>query len=286
MTSERLSSRKNPRVQALRKLHAPSGRRDAGRFLAEGRNALETALDAGAIPVEVWVSPRLARAERGEALREALEAAGCPVVEATDEVLAALTEARGHQGVVGVFPLPAPPPDPAALYPRPLVLLADLQDPGNVGTIRRTLAAAGGGVMLCGEGGADPHGPKAVRAAAGATFLVPAHRMALDPDLLGSLAAAGYDLVAADARGAEAYHEASWEAPLALVVGQEGGGVPTGWLEACTRTVRIPMAAGVESLNAAQGATLLLYEAARRRSFAPLDPGGASGTLGVAGRRS
>lgn len=163
-----------------------------------------------------------------------------------------------------------PSPDlPALLAAGPdLVVLADLQDPGNLGTIWRSAAAAGFGALVQGERGADPYGPKAIRAAAGAAFLIPALATAVGPELVSRLVSAGYEIVAADPRGESTWGDrALGGARVAVLIGTEGPGLPPALASAATRRVRIPMAQGVESLNAAICASLLCFERARSRTL-------------------
>ncbi len=264
---EILTSRKNPRVAERRTLLDPKGRAAAGLYLAEGPRVVEAALASGYPVVEVWIC-ETAR-DRVASLRERAGALGIPVVLASEPVLDALSESRSPQGAIAVCPVWEPPGEgPEGLFPGDLLVLADLQDPGNLGTMWRTAAAAGFRAVLQGSGGADPYGGKAIRAAAGAGFTVPAWRLDLDPEVLGRLRARGYRVVAATASAPVDFTRAGWDAPVALLVGQEGGGLPPGWEAAADLPVRIPMRPGVESLNAAQCATLLAYERFRHR-----DPG-------------
>lgn len=277
MPAELIRSRRNPRVGRLRSLQEARGRAEQGAFLVEGLRGLEAALAAGAPLDEAWISPRLERTERGVALTQTLAAhPGIEVVRASDEVLEALAATRSHQGAVARCRLPRPPERPVP-GERDVVVLADLQDPGNVGTIWRSAAAAGVGQLICGDAGADPYAPKTVRAAAGAVFLLPAWRTRVDEALLQGLREAGFQLVAADAAGSQRYHRAPWRPPVALLVGQEGPGLPPALLAACDLTVSVPMAPGVESLNAAATATLLMYEVARARDFGTLGPAPGAG---------
>lgn len=273
-----ITSRRNPRVAALKALHKTAGRREQGLYLVEGVRVLEAALGASAPLVEAWVAPRLRRQPRGEALPEALEAAGVPVVEASDEVLEAITATRTHQGVAASC-RPWPAVDlPSGLPVGDLLVLADLQDPGNLGTLWRTAAAAGFRALWQGTDGVDPYGPKVVRAAAGAAFRVPAYRGPLDENRLVELQRAGFQLVGTSGGGEARYDVVDWGERVALLVGQEGPGLPDSWLDLCDETVRIPMAPGVESLNAAVSAALLMYERARRAAFGTLgSPRGAPG---------
>ena len=278
MSSEAITSRKNPRVLALKALHKASGRREQGLYLVEGVRVLEAAVQAGAPLAEAWVSPRLERQARGRELRERLRGAGVPVVEASDSVLEAVTATRTHQGVAAAC-RPWPEVErPAGLPDGDMLVLADLQDPGNVGTLWRTAAAAGFRSLWQGAEGVDPYAPKVIRAAAGVAFQVPAFRAPLDEDRLVELQGAGFQLVGASGGGSARYDVVDWGPRVALLVGQEGPGLPDSWLDLCDETARIPMVPGVESLNAGVSAALLMYERARRSGFGTLDgPGGDSG---------
>lgn len=266
-----LTSRRNPRVHRLRSLHEPRGRDQEGLFLVEGLRFVESALDATAPLEEVWTSPRLVRSPRGEALlQRLLTTPGLTQVEASDEVLEAICTTRNHQGVVGTCrPWPEPPPPLSPRKPD-LVILCDLQDPGNTGTLWRSAAAAGMGRLVCGRAGADPYNPKAIRAAAGAAFVLPMERRAVDLAYLEDLREQGFHLVGAAGEGNARYDALPWSAPVALLIGQEGPGLPDPFLDLCHETARIPMAEGVESLNAALSGTLLMYELARARGFSTL----------------
>ena len=136
----------------------------------------------------------------------------------------------------------------------PLVVLDGVQDPGNVGTICRTAAAAGAPAVACIEGTADPLGPKAVRASAGNVFRLELARATWD-DLAGLQ---GYG---AAAEGGVPLEEADLTAADFLVLGSEAHGLRQGGL----RRVTIPIAEGVESLNVAAAAAVLLFEVRRRR---------------------
>ena len=160
----------------------------------------------------------------------------------------------------------------------PLILLmAGVQDPGNVGALVRTAEALGAtGAAACSAGGigtANPFGPKALRASAGAGLRLPILRGVATPILLAQLRVAGVRVYAAcpDAPDAVAPWEADWCAPVALLVGNEGAGLPPDLVRSADAAVRIPQsasdaAAGMDSLNAAVAGSILLYEAARQRS--------------------
>jgi TrmH family RNA methyltransferase len=156
-------------------------------------------------------------------------------------------------------------------------VLAGVQDPGNVGSLVRTAEAFGAsGVATCaaaGSGSANPFGPKALRASAGSALRLPILRGITAPVLLAQLRVAGVRLYATSASGdgTSAPWEANWRVPAALLIGNEGAGLPAGLMRSADALIRIPQAssawteAPVDSLNAAVAGAILLYEAARQR---------------------
>ncbi len=165
-----------------------------------------------------------------------------------------------------------------------IVVLVGVQDPGNVGTILRAAEAFGAtGAATCSSGAvgtADPLGPKALRASAGSALRLPILRGISAAALLAKLRVSGVKIYAAVAdtspsRGSGLRSlrpwEADWKSPSALLIGNEGAGLPEGIVRSADARVAIPQAtpatpAGIESLNAAMAATVLLYEAMRQRT--------------------
>jgi TrmH family RNA methyltransferase len=216
------------------------------------------ALAAGARPRRVFVAPDLlARVRGGPELLRQLAPLG--PVELGQAAFAAIADAETPQGVAAVFPI-----EPARLDPDagPLLLVLDgLQDPGNLGTIVRSAVGAGVVGALAVRGGADPFGPKAVRAAAGALFRLPIARPD-DDELVAALG--GRQVWLAESLGGERYDRVDWRPPGALVIGSEAGGASPELRRLATGRVSIPLRAGLESLNAGVAASILLFEAARQ----------------------
>lgn len=190
-----------------------------------------------------------------------LQAAGVPCYEVTPAILQMCTEAETPQGVIAVAPIPELP-WPAS--PTFLILLDRVQEPGNVGAVLRSAAAAGAEGMIIPPGTADPWHPKAVRAAAGAHFVLPVRPASWTeiPALL-----MGTTIWLATPRGTYTYLEVDWREPITLILGGEAAGPGPEAQHLSHRTVRIPMARGMESLNVAVAAALLLYEVARQRGL-------------------
>lgn len=265
-----LASTRNPAVKDARRLARQRGRDDE-RVLVEGPGPVTAAVGAGAV-TEVYATHEAAAAH--EALLADAAAAGARVRTVTPAVLAAMAATRSPQGVVAVarWPLSAPA---AALAEASLAVVAvECGDPGNVGTLVRTTDAAGAGAVVV-VGGADPRGPKAVRASAGSLFHVPVADAAWD-DAAGAAADAGLALVAADPGATTSHHEHDWTRPCALVLGGEAHGLPEAIAGACDRRVRVPLLGRAESLNVAVTGAVVLYEAVRQRAVASADLAGSA----------
>lgn len=148
-----------------------------------------------------------------------------------------------------------------------LVLVVErVQDPGNLGTMLRSAAAAGAGGAVLLPGTADAGNPKACRAAMGAIFRFPVVETTL-PELLTELQRRNLQLVAAAGDGKDSYHSLDWRMPSAIAIGNEGVGLSGEILAASSRRASIPLAAGVESLNAAVAMSVIFFEAARQRKM-------------------
>ena len=146
----------------------------------------------------------------------------------------------------------------------PLVVVAGLQDPGNLGTILRSAEAFGGAGVVLGEGTVSPFNAKVVRASAGSIFRVPVIRGKLDA-VSSQLRAREIRLVATSSHKGTPLGEARLTGPLAMFIGNEGSGLPRDVMTRMDEVVVIPHAPQVESLNAGVATSILLYEAARQR---------------------
>lgn len=192
---------------------------------------------------------------------------GAQIVEVSGTVLNALSPVNAPTGVVASARRPEVTKS-SLLAPAPALVLAatGLQDPGNAGAIVRSAAAAGDtGVVLDGAS-ADPWGWKALRASMGSAFHVPVLRTRMLTSLIREWRAAGLRIVATLPRGGTLMHQLDFTPPTAVLLGGEGAGLPDAILADADARVSIPMRGGIESLNAAVAAAVLLYEAQRQRS--------------------
>ena len=262
-----ISSRQNPIVRAFREL---ADSPDAGdtRVLLDGvhlvREARAAALELEAVAV---ASSRLnGDTEEGEVARS-LESAGTLVISVTDAVLAAMSPVRSPSGIVAIARRTPSDAGAICLMNNGFTLVAaDVQDPGNLGALIRAAEAAGvTGVLVTGAS-ANPFSWKALRGSMGSALRLPiAAGLALDA-IVRCARTSGARTVAAVPRDGRAPEAIDWTGPVALILGGEGPGLPTGLLTGCDDLVTIPMATPVESLNVAVAGAILLYVARRQRS--------------------
>ena len=249
---ERITSRKNPLVAEMRKLAVEKEeRRSRGLLLGQGHKLLTEALAAGLAP---------------EAVLSCGETAGLPAgvrrYEVTEDLLAYISPMKSAPELLFTAPIP----EEAGPVRGRVLLAEELQDPGNVGAMIRTAAAFGfDGILLAGAC-ADPWGPKAVRASMGAAFRLKIWERESTAAALEELRDGDLPLYAA-ALSDRAEQAGSFRFPerFALAVGNEGHGLSQQVLRAAKKTVRIPMAPGAESLNAAAAAAVLMWEVYRER---------------------
>jgi TrmH family RNA methyltransferase len=149
-----------------------------------------------------------------------------------------------------------------------VVMLVGVQDPGNTGAILRAAEAFGASGVMLTAGSAHPWSPKAIRASAGSALRLPVVHGLAPAVALAQLRMAGFTSYAATLTGSSLPSEVDLTAPVALLIGNEGAGLPPAIERSADATLRIPLAAAVNSLNAAMAASVLLYEAARQRGFA------------------
>jgi len=211
----------------------------------------------------VLYTRRAADDQRGAAVRGSLRARGVREVIVSPEVLDALTQVEASPGILAIAARPAPAAIATFHDPRALITVLDgVQDPGNVGAITRTAAAAGATGMIMVGATADLFAPKALRASAGAAFRIPSIHVETAEEAVSLLAGAGVHLWVADPRGEVGADGAVFVRPMALVFGSERAGAEPVWHDRGAALVALPMPGPVESLNVAAAAAVLLYRAA------------------------
>lgn len=258
---DRISSRQNPIVKRFREL-ARTG--DGDLMLLDGDHLVEEAI-ASDLAIDVAAFGEKAAA-RLVTLAAKTRRAGAKTVTVTDQVLAALSPVQHPSGVVAIARRPAPTIDQIlARRPQLVVMLSDVQDPGNVGAIIRAAEACGATGIVAGDATADPFGWKALRGAMGSTFRIPVARHPL-ADAVRAAKAAGIRIFGTMPRGGTPLPKCDLRGPAAILLGGEGAGLPAAVFNMADERLTIPMRPPVESLNVAIASALIVYEASRQRA--------------------
>jgi RNA methyltransferase, TrmH family len=257
-----ITSSRNPKIKGVHTLMGRAKeRREAGAFVVEGVRLVEEAANSN------WGFQLALHddslGERGTSLVNRLRARGVEVEEISPALMKSLAGTETPQGILAVVPIPN------LLIPKfpTFVLIPDqIRDPGNLGTLLRTAAAAGVDAVLIPPETTDPFAPKVVRAAMGAHFRLPIHAGSWD-EIRAQVA--GLTVWLADAEGAQPCWGVDLRPPLALIVGGEAEGASDQARGLGTASISIPMPGQIESLNAAAAGAILMFEVVRQRSAEP-----------------
>ena len=253
----RVESRQNARIKELRAGLARGARRPH-HIAIEGLHLVQEALRAGSTLHTVFVR------SGNEALLEHLAVGDAEVLIVAEEVFSSATMTEHPQGIAALVEAPRVHRcRRCSDAGTPLVVIAaGLQDPGNLGTLVRSAEAFGATGMILLPGTVSLWNAKTLRASSGSAFRLPVVALTAD-DAFAALRAHGVRIFAAVARDGDS--EADLRGPSALLVGNEGAGLPDAWIAQADARVTIPLPGAVESLNAAIAGSVLLYEAMRQR---------------------
>lgn len=254
-------------MQRLRRLSGRrSARLDEGAFVIDGPTLLAEALAAGLSVEEVFATD-----DADQAAVAAAVAAGAVVHQVPSDVLARAVDTVTPQGLAAIAPRVEVGHRDAVAAVRAGglgVVLVDVADPGNAGTLVRAAEAAGAAaVLFCGRS-VDPSAPKCVRASAGALFHLPIAVGGEAVEILGYLREAGVRCLATVPRGGIPYDTVDLTGPIALVLGGESQGLSPAVVDAADEAISVPMPGRAESLNVAMAGAVLCFEVARQRRAA------------------
>lgn len=250
---------KSDAVAGARELQQGKHRRQRGQFLVEGPDAVHAALTAG------WLRALYTQTPADQTASEA-KSRGARIYCVDARSISALSDTVTPQGPIGVAEIPQYPDDLAGRA-RMVVVCDALADPGNLGTVIRTAAAAGADAVITTTGSADFWSGKTVRATAGSFAKLPLLHLGTPRQVISLLTKAGFEILVTRADGQLQWGSvelaARLQRPHAWVVGSEAHGVGAELRDSATGTVTIPMHNEVESLNAAVAAALCMYESVR-----------------------
>lgn len=252
-----ITSIHNKRVKYVKSLQAKGRlRRSERKLILEGDRLIKDALHSGGKPDLALYSPESA----DYALIAALQNRNCELLPVSEGALSHISDTKQTPGILAVFQIPKP------LIPKQterVLILDAVREPGNMGAVLRSAAAAGTDIAILAPGCVDPYSSKVLRAGMGVHFRLPIAEATWQEI---RAYCAGLTIFSADAAGAVIYSEADWGPPWALVVGNEAHGLSSEARRISHASVSVPMAHEAESLNVASAATVILFEAKRQRA--------------------
>ena len=260
---ELISSIHNPKVHLIRDLLTHKDDRGKhGLFVVEGTRLTEEVLAAGLEPRSVYFSSQLS--DRGREMLEVFRNRGVVINEVYPDVLNRISDTETSQGILCLLPISTRPlPERAHL----ILIIDQLRDPGNMGTILRSAAASGVQAVFVTPGSVDPFMPKVVRAGMGAHFnlCIRSEEWTRIAQYCQTNSPAPLRILLADSASGTGMWQADLRIPLALVIGGEAEGASPEALKYVDEKIHIPMPGGFESLNAGVAASILLFEIIRQR---------------------
>jgi TrmH family RNA methyltransferase len=259
----RIEGRHNALVKELRQAFSKGERTADGNYAVEGFRILEEAIRSGVRFRAVFFSE--SAAGRAEKLLSQL-GAQVETLLLPDKLFETAVPTDAPQGVAALARWKEFSIEDvlARSQAGPLLAIAGVQDPGNLGTILRSAEAFGAGGVLLGEGTVNPFNPKVVRASAGSIFRLPVARLKLS-EALGAMKKQSLRLVATASHKGTPLDQAKLSGPLAIFIGSEGAGLSRDLIKEMDEVVAIPQAEQVESLNAGVAASIVLYEVMRQK---------------------
>lgn len=251
-------SRDNKHVKQALKLKQKKYREQEDRFLIEGIRFIEEAINEEAVKYILY-SDKLHRISGGEDILSS----GCECYEVEENVLSELSDTETPQGAVAVVSKTA---WNLLDVKSDFIIIADgVQDPGNLGTIIRTADAAGAGGVVVIKGTVDVFNGKTLRSTMGSIFHIPVIFYDSFEKLVEELGSEGYRIYATSLEASEYIYNCDFKGKTAIVIGNEGNGVPEEHLKLATHRIKIPMPGRAESLNAAAATAVVIYEVVRQR---------------------
>ena len=261
-----ITSTANPLIKSIRKLRQKKYRAAENAFFAEGLRTVFAAIETQAPVQKLIRAPELLSSAIALEKLASLEGEGVPSIDVSAKVFSSISMRDNPTGLGAIIAenwtsLDEMPAHNQAIW----AALVNIGDPGNLGTIIRTVdAVSGDGVILAGQG-TDPYHPSAVKASMGSLFAVPLCRVDSAQTVLNWTKERGFTTVATSAHAKHSYSELSYSRPLMLLFGSEGEGLSDEILRSCDYSVSIPMKGLSSSLNLSVAAGILLYEASRNK---------------------
>jgi TrmH family RNA methyltransferase len=265
MSTTVLTSPSNPRIKAAIRLRDRREREATGHTIVDGARELRRALDAGVAVIEAFVCEPLLAGPDARVVLDRLHDGAASVHLTSEAAFERLAFGDRHEGLVAV--IASPPTDLSDLVVPSdglVVVIENVEKPGNVGAVLRTADGAGADAVIAASPRTDLANPNVIRASAGTSFTVPLAAAPGD-EVLAWLRARGMRIVAARVEASRPYTAVDLTGPVALVLGTEDRGLAPVWSGPDVESVHLPMRGVADSLNVSVAAAVLLYEARRQR---------------------
>lgn len=256
-------SSENPRIKLVKKLKEKKFRDKENKFYVEGRHLVDEALKCSAAIYYILYSGDLP-----EELRSSIVEKNIANFEISGSVYKKISDVDNTEGIIAILSKLEYDirQDFLDLPIKKAVICDNLQDPGNVGTIIRSGAASGIDAVFLSKDSADIYNQKVIRSSQGAIFHIAFFESHNTEALIKQLKKGGVNVIGADPGANKSYFDVNFKESFAVIIGNEGAGVRHNLLDFCDETVEIPMDKGIESLNAAVSASVILFEASRQRA--------------------
>ena len=259
---EKISSLNNPKVKLWYHLKSKKGREETGLYLIEGYKLVEEAvlfkkIESLIIEEGTDIPERIFHDEKNRDF---------PIIEVSAGIIKKLSDTKAPQGIIAIIKKETGNVDDLIAKNNSFLLIDEIQDPGNFGTIIRSADAAGIGVIILGKGSVELHNPKVIRASMGSVFHLPVVEADLQ-EILIKLKEKGIYIIGTSPYAEKKYFEIDLKKPVAVLVGNEANGLAGDRINSVDDMVSIPLIGNAESLNVATATTLILYERVRQLYF-------------------
>jgi len=261
----KITSPSNPRIKKIVKLKTRKARDLSGLSIIDGIREVTRALEAKASIEEIFMSPEVLMRQAGQAAVDNILSWGIPVTEVSKEVLSKISFGDRLEGVVAICKPKTNKISQLRIKENPfLVILENVEKPGNLGAILRTCDGAGVDALILCESKIDIFNPNTIRSSIGAVFSVPVYQ-ATNQQALNFCKENNITILSACPQGQQTYYTADLKGSLAIVLGREDTGLSEFWSKASDIKASIPMRGKADSLNVSNAAAILIYEALRQR---------------------
>jgi TrmH family RNA methyltransferase len=264
-----ITSRDNQWIKKACSLKQKKGRQQERMVFVEGMRVVRDAAESGIRRAVCFLSPKGREHEKFQDIYDMGRALDWTFFSVTDSVYDKLKDTKAPQGIAAMLPYVTVSLDELnGLAPRQAVVyLQAVQDPGNLGTIIRTAAAANAAAILLSEGSVDVYNDKTIRSAMGAIFKVPIVQDVSEAQLIEFCRQQGRVLLGTAPQGTTSYAQAAYARPVVLAFGNEGNGLSDALIEQCSEVLTIPMRSDTESLNLSMSVGVIVYKAWEANGF-------------------